>query len=132
MPTTTTSTAACRTIRRRSVHPAWHGLYTRLLPVANKTSQHILGTSTNLLGFCLFIITALHFTDRAENNIVDELASVIALLLTASSILSFASIRTVVVPWEARLERWAEYLFFTSLVGVLGLVLVVMMKFWLR
>lgn len=55
--------------------------------MANKTSQHILGTSANLLGFCLFIITSLHLTNHAENSLIDEFTAIIALFLTISSVI---------------------------------------------
>jgi hypothetical protein len=62
--------------------------------MANNTSQHIFNTSANLLGFCLFVITCLHIANLAETHIIDELTSCIAVLLTASAIFSFSSIRT--------------------------------------
>ena len=77
--------------------------------MANKTSQHILGTSANLLGFCLFIITSLHITDKAANTLIDEFTTFVALLLTASSIFSFAAIKTEVQKNEQRLEKIADY-----------------------
>jgi uncharacterized membrane protein len=55
----------------------------------NTTSQHILNTSANLLGFCLFVITSLHFTDKAEGSIIDELTSVVAILLIISCLFLF-------------------------------------------
>lgn len=60
--------------------------------MAYKTSPHILGTSANLLGFCLFVITFLHFSQKAENTLIDEFTSVVALFLALSSILPFVSI----------------------------------------
>jgi hypothetical protein len=98
--------------------------------MANKTSQHILNTSANLLGFCLFIITALHLTSRLENSMIDEFASAVALLLTISSILSFISIRTENTKWEDLFERIADYLFLVSLVGIFGIILFVTFIFW--
>ena len=77
----------------------------------NKTSQHILGTSANLLGFCLFIITSLHLTNKSENSLIDEFTSVVALLLTISTIFSFISIRTADKKREDKLEQIADYLF---------------------
>lgn len=62
--------------------------------MANKTSQHILSTSANLLGFCLFIITSLHLTDKTESSLIDELTSLVAFFLTVSSLFSFVLIRT--------------------------------------
>ncbi len=90
--------------------------------MANKTSQHILGTSANLLGFCLFVITSLHITNRSENNLIDEFTFIVALFLTASSILSFISIRTENKTPEIKLEQYADYLFIVSLIGIFGII----------
>lgn len=100
--------------------------------MANKTSQHILGTSTNLLGFCLFVITSLHFSNSSENSYVDEFTSLIAMLLTTSSVLSFISIRTSNKNKEQLLEKYADYIFITSLIGVFGIILFITIKFWLK
>ena len=62
--------------------------------MANKTSQHILGTSANLLGFCLFIITSLHLANKTANSYIDEFTAVVALFLAVSSVFSFLSWRT--------------------------------------
>ncbi len=88
----------------------------------NKTSQHILGTAANLLGFCLFIITSLHLTNKAESSKIDEFTSFIALFLALSSIFSFASIKTENTKKERQLEEIADYFFWASLVGVFGIV----------
>lgn len=98
--------------------------------MANKTSQHILGTSANLLGFCLFIITSFHLTNRNETGLVDELTSVIALLLTVSSVFSFISIRTDNAEKEIRMERIADIFFLSSLFGILGIILFIIIHFW--
>lgn len=98
--------------------------------MANKTSQHILGTSANLLGFCLFIITSLHLTNKAQNNLVDEFTSVIALLLTVSSVFSFISIRTSNEEKEIRTERIADNFFITSLIGIFGIIIFIIIHFW--
>lgn len=90
--------------------------------MANKTSQHILSTSANLLGFCLFIITSLHLTDKTESSLIDELTSLVAFFLTVSSIFSFVSIRTDNPVREYKSERVADYLFFTSLIGIFGII----------
>lgn len=90
--------------------------------MSNTTSQHILVTSANLLGFCLFVITSLHITDKAQNSIIDEFTSFVALLLTASSIFSFASIRTGNPKKEYKFELIADYLFILSLIGISGII----------
>jgi hypothetical protein len=97
--------------------------------MANTTSQHILNTSANLLGFCLFVITSLHITDTAETTKIDEFTSVIALFLTFSCIFSFASIRTTNPKKELRLETIADYLFMASLIGILIIILLITLNF---
>ena len=97
--------------------------------LANRTSSHILGTSTNLLGFCLFVITSLHFSNKTENSFVDELTSVVALLLTLSSCCSFIAIRTGNKSREDRLEAIAEYLFLISLLGIFAIILFITVKY---
>jgi len=97
--------------------------------MANKTSQHILGTATNLVGFCLFVITSLHITNYAAGSIIDELTSVIALLLILSCLFSFFSIRTPSEKREERLENIADYLFATSLVGIFLIILFIAFGF---
>ncbi len=97
--------------------------------MANKTSNHILGTSTNLLGLCLIVITSLHITNKNESNLLDELTSVVALFLIISSLLSFASIRTENVKKEYKLEQLADYFFIASLIGILGIIIFIVFNF---
>jgi len=97
--------------------------------MANTTSQHILNTAANLLGFCLFVITSLHITNTAETTKIDEFTSVIALLLTFSCIFSFVSIRTKNLKREVRFETIADYLFMVSLIGILIIILLITLNF---
>jgi len=97
--------------------------------MANNTSQHILNTSANLLGFCLFVITSLHIANLTETRIIDELTSLIAVLLTLSSIFSFGSIRTSDLKKEKRFETIADYLFVVSLIGILIIILLITLNF---
>ena len=76
--------------------------------MANRTSHHILSTSANLLGFCLFVITAIHISNKVENTFIDEITSIVALFLTASTLLSFLSIKTHHIKREAILEKIGE------------------------
>jgi hypothetical protein len=98
--------------------------------MANKTSQHILGTSANLLGFCLFIITSLHLINKTENNLIDEFTSIVALFLTVSSVFSFISIRTENKNREYFFETIADYLFIISLIGIFGIIVFIILNFW--
>ncbi len=98
--------------------------------MANKTSQHILGTSSNLLGFCLFILTSLHLSNKSENSLIDEFTSIVALFLAISSFLSFVSIKTENKKMEYRYEQIADYLFLGSLLGIFGIIVFILFNFW--
>lgn len=100
--------------------------------MANITSSHILNSAANLLGLCLFVITSIHVTNRSENSYIDEITSGIALMLTISSVCSFISIRTKKPKRERRLEKIADILFVTSLVGIFIVIFVVTAKYWLK
>jgi len=93
--------------------------------MANFTSQHILNTSANLLGFCLFVITSLHIANRTETHDIDKFTSVIAVFLTVTCVISFISIRTKNTQKEKRFETIADYLFITSLIGILLVILLI-------
>jgi len=96
----------------------------------NKTSQHILGTAANLLGFCLIIITSLHIAEKTQSNLIDEFASIVAALLIFSCILSFASLKTENIKKEKMLEQIADILFLTALSGILAIVLYLAIRIW--
>jgi uncharacterized membrane protein len=98
--------------------------------MANKTSTHILGTSANLLGICLFVMTSIRLSNTAENSLIDEFTSMVAMLLTISSILSFMSIRTKHVKREQMLEKYADYFFMISLIGIFGIIVFIALNFW--
>lgn len=87
--------------------------------MAKNTSEHILSTSANLLGFCLVIITSLHFTNKAEAGFIDECSAIAAVLLAFSCFFSFGSIRTRDTKRSVYLETIADYLFIASLIGIL-------------
>ncbi len=96
--------------------------------MANNTSQHILNTSTNLLGFCLFVITSLHISNKAETSLIDEAASIVAVLLVFSSLFSFVSIRSKDMKKKSNYENVADYLFFGALIGVLLIIVFISFK----
>lgn len=98
--------------------------------MGNRTSEHILGTAANLLGFCLIVLTSLHFTNKTANTIIDELTSFIALLLTCSSVFSFISIRSHNEQKTRRYEAIAEVLFIISLTGIFSIILFLTIKYW--
>lgn len=91
--------------------------------MANNTSQHILNTSANLLGFCLIVISSLQISNAAVNTYLDELTAVIAIFLTISSIFSFVSIKTKQPKREIFLETIADWFFVIALIGLLFVIL---------
>jgi uncharacterized membrane protein len=90
-----------------------------------KTSPHILSTSANLLGFCLFVITTIHIANQTAILIIDDLTSIIALILTFSCTFSFISIRTKNPKTEERMETIADYFFMIALIGVMIIILLI-------
>lgn len=96
----------------------------------NKTSQHILGTAANLLGFCLIVISSLHIAQKTQNSLVDEFTSIIAMILTISCVLSFTSIKTDNIKKEEMFERIADLLFFIALFGIFAIVFYLSIKLW--
>ncbi len=97
--------------------------------MATNTSQHILNTSANLLGFCLFVITSLRIADKIESHLIDEFTSVIALLLTISCVFSFISIKTKSAKREIKLETIADYFFMSSLIGIFIIIALITLNF---
>jgi hypothetical protein len=96
--------------------------------VAKKTT-HILSTSANLLGFCLFVITSVHIADKSENNLLDELTSAVAVLLTFSCLCSYIAIRSRNPGRATRMESVADYLFVASLSGILATIILIAFNF---
>jgi uncharacterized membrane protein len=92
----------------------------------NNTSQHILNTSANLLGFCLVVITAIHINDQTETTIIDMLTALVTLLLAFSCLFSFISIRSENAKTEMRFETIADYLFFISLTGIISIITLIL------
>jgi hypothetical protein len=97
--------------------------------MANNTSQHILPTAANLLGFCLFVITSFQITNKAASSAIDEFTSVIALFLAFSCIFSFISIKTQNAAKERRFELIADYFFGISLSGIVIVILLLVFDF---
>ncbi len=97
--------------------------------MANNTSPHIMNTSANLLGLCLFVITSLHIASQTENHLIDEFTSVIALFLTASCIISFISIRSKNPVREKNLENIADYIFLFAISGILVVILLITLNY---
>lgn len=81
-------------------------------------SPHILATASNLLGFSFLIITSIKALNVPQAALIDEVVSVLIVLLALSCIFSFSSIRTRNADLEKKMETIADYLFLVSLLLV--------------
>ena len=97
--------------------------------MANTTSQHILSTAANLLGFCLFVITSLQISNKALISKIDEFTAIIAIILVFSCLFSFFSIRTNYGARKKQSETIADYLFALALIGILVIILLITFNF---
>lgn len=75
-------------------------------------SPHILNTSSQLLGLCFIVLTAIKIQNLKHVTIIDEITAMAAMLFMASSILSFLSIRDK--PTGVRLTKRSPILFSSS------------------
>jgi hypothetical protein len=81
----------------------------------NGNSQHILNTSSNLLGFCFLVLTSLKVLKLQETTIIDEITALAILMFMTSSILSFLSMRST-KRFGARYENFADIIFLIGLI----------------
>jgi uncharacterized membrane protein SirB2 len=78
---------------------------------------HILNTSSNLMGICLVLITALKVTKASIATFIDEVSITACLAFMASCILSYISM-TRQDKQPDHFERWADYFFLTGIVAL--------------
>ncbi|WP_312824636.1 hypothetical protein [Epilithonimonas sp.] len=83
-----------------------------------KTAPHILNASTNLLGFCLVIITSLKISKFNHSSYLDEFTVGAILCLMMSCAFSFLAIRTNKEKLSDKLENIADILFFVALLCI--------------
>ncbi|MEO7767284.1 MAG: hypothetical protein ABIS01_07650 [Ferruginibacter sp.] len=88
------------------------------------TSEHILNTSSNLLGICFIVLTSLKLLKMQGETVVDEFTTGAMILFMISCILSFLSIKS-----SNRLggiyESIAEILFLTGLICLFGTTMLI-------
>jgi hypothetical protein len=85
-------------------------------------SPHILTTASNLLGFCLIVLTSIKIYGKAAGTIIDEVDAVAILLFVTSCVFSFLSMQQEDRNGR-RLEKIAEIIFLVGL-GCLSLITV--------
>jgi len=81
-------------------------------------SPHILSTSSNLLGFCLVVLTSIKVFGKSARTIIDEIDALAILFFIISCILSFLSMRSLAERGR-KLEQVAEYIFLGGLILLL-------------
>ncbi|MEZ2442957.1 cytochrome bd-type quinol oxidase subunit 2 [Chitinophaga sp. W3I9] len=87
--------------------------------MANQSkSPHILNTSTNLLGFCLIVLTSIKVAHFNHATIIDDCTGIAAILLMASCLLSFLSLKSNEGRTSERLEQVADYTFLVALICI--------------
>lgn len=93
--------------------------------MTNKNSQHILTTSSNLLGFCFIVLTTLKISRYNEVSMIDEFTGVTCILLAASSLFSFLSIHSQHEKFSIKAEKIADNIFIVSLFLVFAITFVI-------
>jgi hypothetical protein len=89
------------------------------LYMPNKSrSPHILNTSSNLLGFSLIVLTSIKVAGFNHATVIDDCTGVAALLLMASCILSFLSMKSKHERISERIETIADYIFLLALICI--------------
>lgn len=85
-------------------------------PRQSKISDHILQTSSNLLGLCFLILSLIKINNIGTSTFLDELLTFPILLFFSSAILSYLSLRRDVRPQVY--EVWADRIFITGLFAI--------------
>ncbi|MEI7802837.1 MAG: hypothetical protein WCI97_09355 [Bacteroidota bacterium] len=95
--------------------------------MATEKSANILGTSSNLLGFCLVVLTTFKISGFNVVSFIDEITGVISVFLGLSCLFSFLSMYASKEKLSMRYENFAIKVFIFSL--TLLLITVVMIAF---
>lgn len=93
--------------------------------MGTEKSPHILNTSSNLLGFCLIVLTSIRVSRSGNATVIDDITGIGAILLVISCLLSFLSMRTKNEIRSEKLESAADIVFLVALICIaLTIVLV--------
>jgi hypothetical protein len=93
----------------------------------NTLCNHILTASSNLLGICFVLVSIIRISGLNHKTLLDEITSIAIVLFLASSILSYASIRSV--DHQVSYEKAADTIFITGLTFLSLVSIVVMFGF---
>ncbi|AXY75473.1 hypothetical protein D3H65_16460 [Paraflavitalea soli] len=86
--------------------------------MSQEKSPHILNTSSNLLGFCLIVLTSIKISKTGSATIIDDITGMAAILLVISCILSFLSMRSKEEVRSERMESAADIVFLVALIFI--------------
>ena len=87
----------------------------------NGKQPHILNASSNLMGICFVLITALKLTKASVATYADEASMFASVMFMASCVLSYLSMRRV--RQAALSETLADYLFLLGIFSLFGAIL---------
>lgn len=93
--------------------------------MATTKSTHILSTSSNLLGFCLLVLTSLKISRFHESTVIDEFTGAAAILLMTASVLSFLSLRAKKEKQSEYFEKVADVIFLIALLIIFTITILV-------
>jgi hypothetical protein len=106
-------------------HIIKHNVIKQLFAMTSTKSQHILSTSSNLLGFCLIVLTSLKISNYSSVSIIDECTGVATIFLMASSLFSFLCIRSKNEKKGLRYEAIADIIFIVALLFIFSITFLV-------
>jgi uncharacterized membrane protein SirB2 len=86
--------------------------------MSQEKSPHILNTSSNLLGFCLIVLTSIKISKTGSATIIDDITGMAAILLVISCILSFLSMRSKEDLRSEKMESAADIVFLVALIFI--------------
>ena len=89
-------------------------------------SNHILPTSSNLLGLCFVILNFIKLSKIANETIIDEISAVAIVLFFTSSLLSYVSMRSKGA--SESYEKTAEIIFLGGLLLLAGISVAVVLE----
>lgn len=93
--------------------------------MATTKSTHILSTSSNLLGFCLLVLTSIKISRFHESTVIDEFTGIAAILLMTASVLSFLSLRAKKEKQSENFEKVADVIFLIALLIIFTITFLV-------
>ncbi len=93
--------------------------------MSENKSQHILNSASNLLGFCLIVMTSLKISKYSEQTFIDEFTGATCLLLVLSTLFSFFSIRSKNERLINKYEKIADNIFILSLIFIFLITIMV-------